>query len=83
MSIRRSQSRVQAERLNHDAHVLCKVVPDCWEAMMFNLPELLRTIAEDYGDRGCEITYDGTKHVTFQGRPFALKRIFENLVDNA
>ena len=50
---------------------------------MFNLPELLRTIAEDYGDRGCEITYDGTKHVTFQGQPVALKRTFENLVDNA
>jgi signal transduction histidine kinase len=53
------------------------------ETTTFDLPELLRTIAEDYSDRACEITYNGTKHVTFQGRPFALKRAFENLVDNA
>jgi signal transduction histidine kinase len=53
------------------------------ETTMFDLPELLRTIAEDYSDRGCEITYSGTEHITCRGRPFALKRAFANLVDNA
>jgi signal transduction histidine kinase len=53
------------------------------ETTTFDLPELLRTIAEDYSDRGCETTYNGTEHVPFRGRPFALKRAFENLVDNA
>jgi signal transduction histidine kinase len=53
------------------------------ETTTFDLPELLRTIAEGYSDRGCEITYNGTEHVTFRGRPFALKRALENLVDNA
>jgi hypothetical protein len=66
MSIGRSQSRVQAERLSHDSHVLCKIVRDCKEKMTFDLPELLSTITEDYSDRGREITYNGTEHVTFR-----------------
>ncbi len=53
------------------------------ETTTFDLPELLRTIVEDYNDHGSEITYDGAERVTFRGRPFALKRAFANLVDNA
>jgi signal transduction histidine kinase len=53
------------------------------ETTTFDLPELLRTIAEDFNDRGREIIYNGPQHVTCRGRPFALKRAFENLVDNA
>ena len=53
------------------------------ETTTFDLAELLRTITEDYSDHGCEITYNGTEHVAFRGRPFALKRAFTNLVDNA
>jgi hypothetical protein len=34
--------------------------------MTFDLPELLSTITEDYSDRGREITYNGTEHVTFR-----------------
>jgi signal transduction histidine kinase len=49
----------------------------------FDLAELLRTIAEDYCDQGCEISYNGAEHVAFRGRPSALKRAFTNLVDNA
>ncbi|HEY0181789.1 MAG TPA: ATP-binding protein [Rhodopila sp.] len=49
----------------------------------FDFAEMLRTIADDYGDQGTEILYDGPEHVAFQGRPFALKRAFTNLVDNA
>jgi signal transduction histidine kinase len=53
------------------------------ETTTFDFPELLRTIAEDYNDQGFEITYDGAERVAFRGRPFALKRAFANLVDNA
>jgi signal transduction histidine kinase len=53
------------------------------ETTSFDFPELLRTIAEDYSDQGFEITYIGTEHVAFRGRPLALKRAFGNLVDNA
>ncbi|MDB5402615.1 MAG: hypothetical protein JWQ55_4633 [Rhodopila sp.] len=53
------------------------------ETTAFDFPEMLRTIADDYNDQGSEITYDGAKHVAFCGRPFALKRAFTNLVDNA
>jgi signal transduction histidine kinase len=49
----------------------------------FDFPELLRTIAEDYSDQGSEVTYTGSKGISFRGRPFALKRAFANLVDNA
>jgi signal transduction histidine kinase len=53
------------------------------ETTTFDFAELLRTIAEDYSDQGCEIGYTGAEHVAFRGRPFALKRAFANLVDNA
>jgi signal transduction histidine kinase len=53
------------------------------ETTTFDFPELLRTIAEDYSDQGSEVTYTGSKGISFRGRPFALKRAFANLVDNA
>jgi signal transduction histidine kinase len=53
------------------------------ETTTFDFPELLRTIADDYNDQGCEVSYDGAEHVAFRGRPFALKRAFTNLIDNA
>jgi signal transduction histidine kinase len=53
------------------------------ETTTFDLPELLRTIADDYDDQGFEITYSGADHVAYRGRPFALRRAFTNLVDNA
>lgn len=49
----------------------------------FDLPELLRTIADDFGDHGCDIAYFGAARLAFVGRPFALKRAITNLVDNA
>jgi signal transduction histidine kinase len=53
------------------------------ETTTFDFPEMLRTIADDYNDQGSEIVYDGDEHVAFSGRPFALKRAFTNLIDNA
>jgi len=53
------------------------------ETTTFDFPELLRTIADDYADQGHDVTYGGADHLTHWGRPFALKRAFTNLVDNA
>jgi signal transduction histidine kinase len=53
------------------------------ESTSFDFPELLRTIADDYGDDGVEIPYDGPERAGYRGRPFALKRAFANLIDNA
>jgi signal transduction histidine kinase len=49
----------------------------------FDLPHVLMTIANDYADQKIEIQYVGPAHALYQGRPFALKRAFNNLVENA
>lgn len=49
----------------------------------FDLPDLLQAVADDYTDQGHEIVYGGTQHLRFVGRPFALRRAFANLMDNA
>ena len=53
------------------------------EVTTFDFPELLRTIADDYADQGHPILYDGVDRLAHRGKPFALKRAFTNLVDNA
>ena len=53
------------------------------EATSFDLAELLKTIADDYGDQGIEISYVGPDHARWAGRPGALRRVFVNLVENA
>ncbi|HWK47438.1 MAG TPA: ATP-binding protein [Stellaceae bacterium] len=50
---------------------------------IFDLTGLLRTIANDYADQGIEIGYTGPSRVVYLGRPFALKRAFTNLIENA
>lgn len=49
----------------------------------FDLPGVLQTIANDYADQGIEIGYAGPSHAVYCGRPFALKRAFTNLIENA
>jgi signal transduction histidine kinase len=49
----------------------------------FDLAELLRTIIDDFADQGSEVGYEGPDHIVYFGRPFALKRAFTNLIDNA
>lgn len=49
----------------------------------FDIPQLLLTIVDDYSDRGVAVGYRGPDHAVFRGRPFALKRSFQNLIDNA
>lgn len=49
----------------------------------FDLPHVLMTVANDYADQEIAIQYVGPPHALYQGRPFALKRAFNNLVENA
>jgi len=49
----------------------------------FDLANVLLTIGNDYADQQIEIGYEGPAHAAYQGRPFALKRAFSNLVENA
>jgi signal transduction histidine kinase len=53
------------------------------ETTSFDLPHVLLTIANDYADQGIDIGYAGPAHAVYRGRPFALKRAFTNLIDNA
>lgn len=48
-----------------------------------DLPGVLNTIVNDYADRDINIPYRGPAHCICWGRPFALKRAFTNLVENA
>lgn len=52
-------------------------------ATPFDLPELLKSIVDDYGDQGETVDYEGPDHASHTGRPHALRRVFANLVDNA
>jgi signal transduction histidine kinase len=49
----------------------------------FDLPGVLQTIGNDYADQDIEIVYVGPSHAVYRGRPFALKRAFTNLIENA
>jgi signal transduction histidine kinase len=49
----------------------------------FDLPGVLQTITNDYADQDIEIAYAGPSHAVYRGRPFALKRAFTNLIENA
>jgi len=53
------------------------------ETTSFDLPHVLLTIANDYADQNIDIGYAGPAHAVYRGRPFALKRAFTNLIDNA
>jgi signal transduction histidine kinase len=49
----------------------------------FDLSHVLLTIANDCADQNIDVPYTGPAHAVYQGRPFALKRAFTNLVQNA
>jgi signal transduction histidine kinase len=49
----------------------------------FDLPKLLMTIANDYANREIDVAYRGPAHAVYRGRPLALKRAVNNLVENA
>ena len=53
------------------------------ETTTFDLSHVLLTIANDCADQKIDVAYTGPAHAVCQGRPFALKRAFTNLVENA
>ncbi len=48
-----------------------------------DLAALLQTIADDAADAGGNVSYLGPNRCPAHGRPLALRRLFQNLVDNA
>ncbi|WP_338665279.1 HAMP domain-containing sensor histidine kinase [Pararoseomonas sp. SCSIO 73927] len=50
---------------------------------LFDLPELLKSIIDDYGDQGVALLYEGPDQGTHHGRPHDLRRAFVNLIENA
>jgi signal transduction histidine kinase len=49
----------------------------------FDLANVLMTLVNDYADQQVEIPYEGPARAVYRGRPFALKRAFNNLVENS
>lgn len=49
----------------------------------FDLAGVLQTVVNDYADQGITVGYAGPAHAEYCGRPFGLRRVFTNLVDNA
>ncbi len=49
----------------------------------FDLAVMLRDLCEQAADAGAEVSFDGSDRLTYDGRPTALRRAFENLVGNA
>jgi signal transduction histidine kinase len=56
---------------------------DAERVTSFDLPGVLQTIIDDYADQGTEIGYAGPPRAVYRGRPFAVKRAFTNLIENA
>jgi signal transduction histidine kinase len=87
------EDRVQQARLFRDVEELQTMVDgalaffrgdaDEEPVTSFDLPGVLQTIANDYADQDIEIAYAGPSHAVYRGRPFALKRAFTNLIENA
>jgi signal transduction histidine kinase len=83
----------QQRRLFQDVHEMQAMIDEALaffkdnaageQSTNFDLAELLRTIIDDFADQGVDVTYEGPDHLVYFGRPFALKRAFTNLIDNA
>ncbi len=48
-----------------------------------DLAGLVQSVCDDAAELGGDVTYHGPLGVSFYGRPLALRRVFDNLVDNA
>ena len=48
-----------------------------------DLASLLRSLGADLAGAGRAVSYEGPEHLSLAGRPVALRRLFENLLDNA
>ncbi|MHA1597763.1 MAG: sensor histidine kinase [Alphaproteobacteria bacterium] len=49
----------------------------------FDIAAMLQSLVDDTADSGVLVSYKGPDRVTFRGRSMALKRAFQNLIDNA
>jgi len=49
----------------------------------FDLAAMLQSLADDAQDGGAKVSYVGPDKLTYSGRSTALKRAFQNLIDNA
>jgi len=52
-------------------------------AVSFDLVALLQAVVDDKADIGGTVTFSGPAKIVYSGRPTALRRVFQNLVDNA
>jgi len=83
----------QRQRLFHDIDEMTAMVESALslfredfrdeQTTAFDMPALLRTVADDVTDQGTRVSYIGPERAVFRGRPFALKRAISNLVENA
>lgn len=48
-----------------------------------DLADLLQSLVEENADTGADVRYDGPAHLTYVGRPVALRRALGNLIGNA
>jgi signal transduction histidine kinase len=53
------------------------------EPTWFELGELVNTVLDDFRDLGQPVECAGQQQLAYLGRPFALKRVLTNLIDNA
>lgn len=53
------------------------------EPTWFELGELINTVLDDFRDLGQTVDFPEQQQLAYLGRPFALKRVLTNLVDNA
>jgi len=53
------------------------------EKTLVDLAALIQSVCNDAADAGCQVEYDGPLHVDCHCRPLAIRRLLNNLVDNA
>ncbi|MCG8509891.1 MAG: ATP-binding protein [Rhodospirillales bacterium] len=53
------------------------------ERVRLDLADLLQSRCDENSDAGNQADYEGETHLVFEGAPIALKRAFDNLIDNA
>jgi signal transduction histidine kinase len=53
------------------------------ETTLFDLAEMITTVVNDYADQGVPLVCEAPERAIYRGRPFGLKRVLTNLVDNA
>ncbi len=53
------------------------------ELKRLDLAGLVQSVVDDSAEMGHEVSYEGPTRVSYLGRPLALRRVFDNLLDNA